>query len=395
VEPSSAISSNLWTELDKLFSSFDLKKWTFQLDTLIQSQQVARELAQEARTLFDLYRTNQKLEHQQKAFGYALLHCLAMLKSKQMAPVIACIQDLQFISAPATLLNEVESRMSSAFAKTIQPNQNLRDVTSEILPPISDLHLFSSLGMTELRTIINISQSANFEPNAIIFKEGDSPDYFYIVANGSVQLTNQYGLNEILGAGDFFGEMALMTSHPRQATAQAIGKLKCLIFSKEELTKVFQNSPLLKERIIECFYLRSFLNQITKSKAFSEFTPSELCDFFYCFKAMAVESGKQLFAEGEPSDSMFFILSGEIEIKNRSLSIQKKLRSGFFGEMGFVSGASRSATAIATKRSHLLQLETYFLSDLKSNHPKIYAILQKVAAGRELINKGLIQALHS
>lgn len=395
MKPDSENQPNLWAQLDKLFATYDLKNWLVQIDDLYEDDQISREITKETRTLFDLYRMNQKEDHRRKAFGYALLHCLALLQSRQMAPVMACIQDLQFIGAPRELVQEIENRMASTFSQTPDRNLDLKEITGELLPPVSDLHLFSGLKPSELKSIVRICKSVEFEAGQTIFEQAADPHYFYIITDGSVRISNGLGLNELLGVSEFFGEMALLTSQPRQAMAVAEDKVSCLQFSRQDLEQLFEKSRSLKTRIMECFYLRSFLNQVSKSKAFKSFSYSQLCDFFYCFKTLVTEAQQRIFSESDISDCLYFIISGEVQIQNSDSSINKDLRSGFFGEMGFISGEKRIANATTKTKTHLLQLESYFLPELRTRYPKIFEILQKVAIGRELINKGLVQPVQS
>lgn len=72
-----------------------------------------------------------------------------------------------------------------------------------------------------------------FEDGAPIFEEGDLGRDLYIVQEGSVRITKDTptGKMEItqFGKGDFFGDMALLQSLPRYASAHAIGRTRLLI----------------------------------------------------------------------------------------------------------------------------------------------------------------------
>jgi CRP/FNR family transcriptional regulator, cyclic AMP receptor protein len=60
----------------------------------------------------------------------------------------------------------------------------------------------------------------------IIFEEGSAGAEMFIVYSGRVQLTTNAPGHEVVlgevGAGDFFGEMSLVDSSPRTATAKAL-----------------------------------------------------------------------------------------------------------------------------------------------------------------------------
>ncbi len=72
-----------------------------------------------------------------------------------------------------------------------------------------------------------------YEDGECIFEEGDTGRDLYIIQSGSVQIRKKASNNEfemtIFKKGDFFGDMALLQSLPRYASAYAQGKTNLLI----------------------------------------------------------------------------------------------------------------------------------------------------------------------
>jgi len=73
----------------------------------------------------------------------------------------------------------------------------------------------------------------DFEDGACIFEEGDTGRDLYIIQAGAVRITKKTPAGEIEMAlfqkGDFFGDMALLQSLPRYASAHAHGATRLLI----------------------------------------------------------------------------------------------------------------------------------------------------------------------
>lgn len=71
-----------------------------------------------------------------------------------------------------------------------------------------------------------------YEDGEIIFREGDDSREMYVVKEGEVAVVKASRRGEIelarLRKGDFVGEMSLLESLPRSATARARGKTKLL-----------------------------------------------------------------------------------------------------------------------------------------------------------------------
>jgi CRP/FNR family transcriptional regulator, cyclic AMP receptor protein len=74
-------------------------------------------------------------------------------------------------------------------------------------------------------TTIEIFRTAEntlrFEAGAVIFAEGDPGDQMYVVREGTVMLSSGERQLEEVGPGGIFGELALIDSSPRSATATA------------------------------------------------------------------------------------------------------------------------------------------------------------------------------
>lgn len=89
-----------------------------------------------------------------------------------------------------------------------------------------------------------------------IVKQGDPPNHFYIVRSGRLRVFRETAdgirtdLTE-LGAGDYFGEVALVTGQPRTASVEAVEDSHLIQVSKEEFDLVLDNNPQLARHIIQ------------------------------------------------------------------------------------------------------------------------------------------------
>jgi CRP-like cAMP-binding protein len=87
----------------------------------------------------------------------------------------------------------------------------------------------------------------DYEDGACIFEEGDTGRDLYIIQSGSVQIKKNTpkGLIEmaIFRKGEFFGDMALLQSLPRYASAYAIGETKLLILKPAGFLMKIRRDP--------------------------------------------------------------------------------------------------------------------------------------------------------
>ncbi len=99
-----------------------------------------------------------------------------------------------------------------------------------------------------------------FHDNEIIFCEYELGKEFYFIKSGKVRLTKIVNKKEviidILQHGMFFGEMAVIESAPRSASATASGTVHILKFSQNNFESVFLENKELAVRLIKALVNR-------------------------------------------------------------------------------------------------------------------------------------------
>ena len=100
-----------------------------------------------------------------------------------------------------------------------------------------------------------------FEPGSVIISEYEQPgETFYLIQSGAVQLVkcvNGYRKNlDLLQAGEFFGEMAILENSPRTATCIAMNKVEVLEFNKENFEMLITGNPRLALILLKLFCKR-------------------------------------------------------------------------------------------------------------------------------------------
>jgi CRP-like cAMP-binding protein len=101
---------------------------------------------------------------------------------------------------------------------------------------------FAELPSEAIEEILSVAQPASFEPGSMIVQEGDPADGMYIVVAGTAEV-DVGGRFHRLKAGEFFGEMALITSSKRLATVQATEPVEALKIPAEEFRALLNRRP--------------------------------------------------------------------------------------------------------------------------------------------------------
>ncbi len=93
--------------------------------------------------------------------------------------------------------------------------------------------LFEGLTEDQLNSLSPFTYRKKFDPGELIVEEGHTGNGLYLIVSGNVEAVKGLGtehqqiVNE-LGAGDVFGEMALLGEWPRTATVRAVDNVECL-----------------------------------------------------------------------------------------------------------------------------------------------------------------------
>ncbi len=95
-----------------------------------------------------------------------------------------------------------------------------------------------------------------------------------------------------------------------------------------------------------------------------------------------VGSGSVVVRRGDIGDCMYFIVSGDIEIQTTPTTSFHLKDGDFFGEMALITGARRSATAIATGPCQLLMLDIADFRDLAARYPDMTLAIHAEAKRR-------------
>lgn len=104
-----------------------------------------------------------------------------------------------------------------------------------------------------------------------------------------------------------------------------------------------------------------------------EFIP--LCEIY---SGRISEKGTYIFKEGDHSQSMFVLLSGQISLSTKNKGTIYKLMPGeIFGEIGMITQNLRSATAQANNDCAVLEISNADYKMLLGKHPRISSIIMR------------------
>jgi voltage-gated potassium channel len=137
--------------------------------------------------------------------------------------------------------------IATAFAEQIQRRDFI--VTWGM---ISRVPLFAELDATEISDVMELLRAQVVEPGEIIMRAGDTARSMYFIAAGEVDIEIKGKKERIrLGAGQFFGEVALLRRTRRTATVTAITRTSLLGLDAHDLHALMRRDTRIAARIKE------------------------------------------------------------------------------------------------------------------------------------------------
>jgi CRP-like cAMP-binding protein len=119
------------------------------------------------------------------------------------------------------------------------------------------LKLLTGLSSSQLEDVSGRLNPVRFRQGEVILSEGDTGEEMFFIESGRVRVVRGKGPNTLLlaelGAGDGFGEMALLTGMPRSATVTALSDLNLWSLSQadfNDLVTAYPNLALALSRLL-------------------------------------------------------------------------------------------------------------------------------------------------
>lgn len=110
---------------------------------------------------------------------------------------------------------------------------------------LKNVPFFAHLPEADLEAISKTIVMEYYPAGHVVFSEGDSGDKMYVIKSGSVEVIRDGAIIAELGQDRFFGEMALVSDLPRNATIQVKTDAELLVLKKEDFHRLLKTNPTI------------------------------------------------------------------------------------------------------------------------------------------------------
>jgi voltage-gated potassium channel len=115
---------------------------------------------------------------------------------------------------------------------------------------VAKVPFFHNIGASLIAEVAHLLRPRDYPDGAVIMRRGEPGDCMYFVVDGEVEVRLQSG-SIYLGAGQFFGERALVTGEPRNATVAAARTSTLLVLDIVDFHELLARQPELARIIRE------------------------------------------------------------------------------------------------------------------------------------------------
>ena len=194
------------------------------------------------------------------------------------------------------------------------------------------------------------------KPNMEIYKQGEPPGCFYILASGICDIILNGEKKQILEKGNYFGDTAILFGTNREHTIKTATECYVWVMEKKNFKKVIDHllSITFDENNINAgkFPLLSIATQEQKIKLINN-----------SYRQTYLEN-LSVYEKNDISNSIYFIKDGSIDIKKDGKIIKTLGEGEHFGFMEILGNSNRIFNAVSKEKSHLLAIPVSWLNTL-------------------------------
>ena len=122
---------------------------------------------------------------------------------------------------------------------------------ANIVERLAQLTLFADLSRPQLEAVAHTLDEQMFADGQRVLRQGLSGSAFYVVLEGDAAVIIDGTERARLGRGEFFGEISVLTGDPPNADIVAVGLLRCLVLSGDDLERFLLGRPQVMLRLLK------------------------------------------------------------------------------------------------------------------------------------------------
>jgi CRP-like cAMP-binding protein len=138
--------------------------------------------------------------------------------------------------------------LTGATAAAENPGMLAKERKVELLASVP---LFAECSRRELREIADAADEIVVPAGTLLTKEGSSGREFVVIIDGAAEVRRRGRKINELGAGDFLGEIALVSRGPRTATVRTTHPTHALVLTAPKVRTLLRRTPSMQWKVLD------------------------------------------------------------------------------------------------------------------------------------------------
>lgn len=111
--------------------------------------------------------------------------------------------------------------------------------------------LFARCSRGDLEKIAKVADEIDVKEGKELAREGAAGREFFVLVEGTAEVTRGNRRLRTLSDGDFFGEISLITKLPRTATVTTMSPARTLVITDRAFRTILKDSPEIQRAVLE------------------------------------------------------------------------------------------------------------------------------------------------
>jgi CRP-like cAMP-binding protein/thioredoxin reductase/ferredoxin-like protein FixX len=248
------------------------------------------------------------------------------------------------------------------------------------------VNLLAGMSTLQLREFVLESEVRAPKRGEVLFRKGDYSNGFYCVLDGQVliEVTDQEGATEhrVLQAGEFFGELSLLSGRRRSGTARAGEGCVVIESPRRSMLRLMGTVESVRRKIDQTSLRRAVRAYVAPSVS-----DADLEEMVRDAAVKRFAAGETLFKEGDAADGLHLVRRGSVMVSRviggKEIVLSYVAAGNYVGEMALLSDLPRSATVRAAVASETIVLPP----------AAFHAVLERNAAMRGGMEARMLQRI--
>ncbi len=251
----------------------------------------------------------------------------------------------------------------AGFSRTMKVAQVLDVIQAEV-------PLLSGINRLQLREFMLESALVTPREGEVLFRRNDYTNSFFMIVAGDVRIEGDGGKEFVLGAGEFFGELGLISGRRRSSTVRAGPHCALIEAPRRAMLKLVASVEAVRKSVDETFLkraVRAYLAPMLPENELAELVASGV-------EVRKYGGNETLFKEGDASDGLYLLRRGSVmvsrEIAGREVVLSYLSAGNYVGEMALLTDSPRSATVRAAVTTEAVVLDAEVFKRILGRNPK-------------------------